>query len=543
MTSRPSPFHAGELEAQRLAEAGDVTSWAGGFIRDHMPDQHRDFFTALPFLVITSSDEDGWPWVTILEGAEGFIRSPDPLHLTLAAMLPSRDPLAGALVPGAAIGMLGIDLATRRRNRMNGVISSAIDGFAVEVKQSFGNCPQYIHERAWRRVAPQGDGEPSVSHHLDAGQQARIAAADTFFIGTGHGAGKNRRSDGYDTSHRGGPRGFVRVSENGRCLQIPDYAGNNYFNTIGNLILNSRVGLLFVDFRSGGLLHITGRATIDWTPTDGHDQNARRIIDVTIEKVIDRPAALTLRWSEADADRQKLQVVAKVPESDRITSFHLASTDGKALPRFEAGQNLAVELEVPGLGRVGRSYSLSGAPDAGVYRISVKREDKGIASGFLHSQIGVGDTVEVRPPSGEFVVPDGTAPLVLISAGVGITPMISILHDEAARGSTRPILFAHVARDGENHAFRAEIDALLAHASGIRRLVFYTRPRDADIRDVNYDRKGRLTADDILSVEGSKDAHYMLCGPARFLADTRLGLERSGVPQSRIHFETFGPSA
>lgn len=542
MTIHPSPFHSGEIEAQRLADVGNVASWAGGFIRDHMPDQHREFFSALPFMVVTSSDTDGWPWVTVLEGGEGFIRSPDPRHLVVAAGLSEHDPLAGALATGAAVGMLGIELSTRRRNRVNGRIKTAGAALEIEVQQSFGNCPQYIRERAWQRVPRAPEQQPGISDRLTADQQARIANVDTFFIGSGSRAGTGGGPDGYDASHRGGPRGFVHVSNNGTRLRIPDYAGNNYFNTIGNLLRDPRVGLLFIDFETGGLLHVVGRAMIDWAPTDSHDPNARRIIEVSITKVIDRPAALALRWHNGSSDLRRVRVVAKVPESSRITSFHLVAADGAPLPPFKAGQHLPIELQVPGQPeRVGRSYSLSGAPNAETYRISVKHEDHGIVSDFLHSQVEIGGTFDIHLPSGDFVAPDDDIPLVLISAGVGITPMIAILQDETARQSTRPILFAHVARNGDSHAFRAELDAMLTGSSNIRRLVFYTRPRVTDVDLIDFDRTGRLTADDIIAVQNGKDAHYLLCGPRRFLADMRDGLERSGVPQDRIHFETFGP--
>src|SRR5690606_13032630 len=160
-----------------------------------------------------------------------------------------------ALSPGSAVGILGIDLAARRRNRLNGVIRAAGDGLVIEARQSFGNCPRYVRERAWR-FAEAAAAEARASRRLDAAQRARIAAADTAFIGSGSSSGGARSSDGYDASHRGGWRGFVRVPNDGTVLCIPDYAGNNRFDTIGNLICNPRVALLFVDFETGGLLHI-----------------------------------------------------------------------------------------------------------------------------------------------------------------------------------------------------------------------------------------------------------------------------------------------
>lgn len=542
MTINSAPFHPGELEAQRRAGAGDVVAWAGSFVRDHMSEEHRALFTALPFLVVAAGDRAGRPWVTIIEGPDGFVQTPDPRRLTIAAASPAQDPLAGALVAGAAVGMLGIDLATRRRNRMNGLVRAADAGFSVEVQQSFGNCPQYIREREWHRAA--GDGAPTarISQELDARQRARIAAADTFFIGTGfQGKGRGQPSSGYDASHRGGAPGFVHLADDG-TLRIPDYAGNNYFNTIGNLVRDPRVGLVFVEFETGDLLHITGRARIDWTPRESHDPNAHRMIEVTVEEVVDRPAALALRWCRDRADVQRLRVIDKVRESDRITSLLLASADGAALAPFAPGQHLPIELDIPGQpDRTARSYSLSGPRDNGTYRISIKREERGIASGFLHSSVDVGSTIDSRPPTGDFVVPKGRGPLVLVSAGVGVTPMLSILHAVAAESQVRPVWFVHVARDGRNHAFRREVEGLAAEHLGIVRKIFYTAPRDTDVEGIDFDVRGRVTAAHLTAEVAGEDTHYMLCGPAGFLADMKSGLERAGVAEDRVHFESFGP--
>ncbi|MDN3557500.1 FAD-binding oxidoreductase [Halomonas maura] len=525
----------------------DIATSAGRFIRDHMPEQHRAFFAMLPFVVIAGGDEKGRPWVTLLAGEDGFIESPDSRTLTVAARLDARDPLASALGCAADIGLLGIELATRRRNRANGVIRPAGDAFVIDVRQSFGNCPQYIREREWRRVAPSPGADAVVSDRLDAAQRARILAADTFFIGSGFGSnsdhvtGGESPSRGYDASHRGGEPGFVRVDAEG-TLHIPDYAGNNFFNTIGNLLRDPRVGLLFVDFATGGMLQITGRARIDWAPAGSHDPNAKRMIEVAVERVVDRPAALALRWHREDEPPRRLRVIDKVAESERITSFLLADAESAALDPFEAGQHLAIELEVPQRpGRVGRSYSLSGTPFAETYRLSVKREQDGTASRFLHDRVAVGDHIEARRPSGDFVLPRRRCPLVLVSAGVGITPVLSMLHAVVAENAGRPVWFVHGTRDGGTHAFRAEVEALVAGSDGVVRRTFYSAPRASDTAGVDYDTKGRITAGDLLALEAGPEACYLLCGPAGFLADLSAGLEAGGVSPGRIDFETFGP--
>ncbi|MES1926553.1 pyridoxamine 5'-phosphate oxidase family protein, partial [Salinisphaera sp. T31B1] len=384
------------------------------------------------------------------------------------------------------------------------------------------------------------------SEALDADQRARIGAADTFFIGTGAGDIDDApaAARGYDVSHRGGAPGFVRVTEQGG-LQIPDYAGNNFFNTLGNLIRNPRVGLLFVDFQTGGMLQLTGRARIDWTPRNPHDPNARRLIEVTVDRVVDRPGALALRWHRPAGAPMRLAVVDKVIESDRITSFHLADPDSGALAPFDAGQHLPIELDIPDhTGRVGRSYSLSGSPSAGSYRLSIKREDHGLASRFLHDRVDIGDWIEARPPSGDFVLPGRPGPLVLVSAGVGITPMLAMLHAVVAGAAPvgHPVWFVHGTRNGAAHAFRSEVDGLIARSGRVTRRIFYSAPRDNDTLGVDYDAQGRVTAGDLLGLGAGPNANYLLCGPARFLADTSAGLEAGGVDSDRIAFETFGPA-
>ncbi len=251
-----TPWHAGELRAQALSGADHIPGGAG--IRSFMPDQHREFFASLPFMVAATLDAEGAPMATLLTGRPGFVASPDPTTLAIAAR--SADPAGRRMEAGAPIGLLGIQPDTRRRNRANGVVEQADDqGLTVRVRQSFGNCPQYIHPRhvmADRRVAI--EAEPLAG--LDARARKQIAAADTFFVATASGPGVE--NGGVDVSHRGGPPGFVQVA--GDVLTIPDYRGNRYFNTLGNLLLEPRAALLFVDFAAGELLHLQGTAEVAW---------------------------------------------------------------------------------------------------------------------------------------------------------------------------------------------------------------------------------------------------------------------------------------
>lgn len=283
------PFHPGELEAQ--ARAGGGSQGAG--IGDAMPAQHGSFFGALPFVVVASR-ERGWPVATLLAGAPGFVSAPDPRTLRIAAAPDASDPAALALVPGAPAGVLGIDLATRRRNRANGTVSSAgAGGLVLSVRQSFGNCPKYIHVREVRGVtAVPKPLEPLGA--LDAGTRDLVARADTFFVASAaHG---DEPTGGVDVSHRGGPPGFVSAA--GDVLTIPDYAGNRYFNTLGNLVSEPRAALLFVDFERGDLVHLQGSVEILW---DGPEvralPGAERLWRVRVERGWRRRGAIPLRWS------------------------------------------------------------------------------------------------------------------------------------------------------------------------------------------------------------------------------------------------------
>lgn len=537
-----NPFHEGELKAQARAGVGDVAKWAGGFIRDYLPEQHRDFHTNLPFLVVSGADAQGNTWITMLEGPDGFATSPDIRRIDLATALDKTDPLAETFETGTDIGVLGIELATRRRNRFSGHIRGTPEGYAIDIRQTFGNCPQYIHERVWTRAAKPAVPQAQTGAALTPAQIAQIEAADTMFIGSGHQGDVGAASNGFDASHRGGAPGFVHVADPTH-LQIPDYAGNNFFNTIGNLVANPRIGLLFVDFETGSLLHLTGRAEIDWSPRNAHDPDAWRMISVEIDQVIERPGAVGLRWNTQDHLGRRLKVAKRVQESASITSFYLEAIDGRALDPFKAGQHLPIEVQIPGqAGTSKRSYSLSGNPgDLSQYRLSIKREDKGLVSRFLHDALQTGGVIDARPPSGDFVIPCSNCPLVLISAGVGLTPMVSALYANADQ-TDRNVWYVHGARNGRDHALKAEVDALVAQNTALTRRIFYSQPDASDVLGRDYDVQGRITARDVLDLSAGPDARYMLCGPAAFLSDMRAGLEAAGVPADNIHFETFGPT-
>jgi predicted pyridoxine 5'-phosphate oxidase superfamily flavin-nucleotide-binding protein len=294
-------FHPGELALQqkggsraKLAEVGPRV------IRDFMPEPHRDFFAELPFIVTGVLYERGQPWASVLAGPPGFIRSPHPQRLRLDSAPPPHDPLA-SLREGEAIGLLGIQPHTRRRNRLNGRVRARdAQGFEVQVGQSFGNCPKYIHPREARYAGPLGHpAELRRLDGLDAGMRALVTGADTFFIASAH--PQAARADappalGVDVSHRGGLPGFVRLAGE-RTLVVPDFVGNAFFNTLGNLQLEPRCGLLFIDFARGDLLQVAALASLQWDgPEVAATQGAQRLLRLEVTQTRWATAALPLRW-------------------------------------------------------------------------------------------------------------------------------------------------------------------------------------------------------------------------------------------------------
>ena len=183
-----SPLHEGEIAVQkRVGVLDEVSRWAPHAIRPYMPEQHRVFFGQLPFVVVSARDAAGNPWATLLVGTPGFVQSPDSEHLIVGSMPIQGDALEMSFFPGAEIGLLGIELETRRRNRANGKVTDWEDqGFTVAVDQSFGNCPQYISKRIWHK-ADTNVQKPHISHHtrLDLHMRSWIAKADTLFIASG----------------------------------------------------------------------------------------------------------------------------------------------------------------------------------------------------------------------------------------------------------------------------------------------------------------------------------------------------------------------
>lgn len=255
-----------------------------------------------------------------------------------------------------------------------------------------------------------------------------------------------------------------------------------------------------------------------------------------------RPASAT-RPLPAWSGYRDLVVESVRRESDAVRSFVLVSADGSPLPPPLPGQFLALRIQrTGGLPPILRSYSISGHVPGRSYRISVKRAD-GEGSRFLHDHIAAGDHVEASAPRGEFTLVTDGSPVILVSAGIGITPLLSMLRALAAEPSSRRVWWIHCARRGSEDVFTAEVRDTLAKLPGSRGLVFYSRPVDADLKGRDYDVSGRIDRAQLQHLALPSDAHYYLCGPQPFMRQMLADLHELGVADDRIHSETFGPEA
>jgi ferredoxin-NADP reductase/MOSC domain-containing protein YiiM/ferredoxin len=240
---------------------------------------------------------------------------------------------------------------------------------------------------------------------------------------------------------------------------------------------------------------------------------------------------------------RRLTVTAIERECDSVISIRLEDPDGASLPAARPGQYLTLRIE-PGDGQRSllRNYSLSGPPDAGYYRIAVKREPDGAASGYLHTRLAVGDQLEVAAPRGTFILERTHAPVLLISAGIGVTPVLAMLQALAKEQSDRQIWWLHGARSASENAFAAEARTVLASLPNARTRVCFSRPGPNDREGHDFDSGGRLTPSVLAELDPPRDAEAYLCGPAQFMDEISAGLASMGIDASHIHTEPFGPA-
>jgi ferredoxin-NADP reductase/predicted pyridoxine 5'-phosphate oxidase superfamily flavin-nucleotide-binding protein len=587
-----SPFHHGERQVQeKLGVRDRMENFGKRVIRDHMPQQHREFYQQLPFILAGFIDDQGWPWASFLYGEEGFIQSPSDKTLELNAKIVTGDPLHEALNSKRHLALLGIDLPSRRRNRLSAAITEVQNQtIQLEVIQSFGNCPQYIQAR--QMIPHQHQEAPEQVEITGFNQEIGklIAQSDTFFVASHYQNNSHELNShelnshelnshelnsavsmGADVSHRGGKPGFVRVDSD-TTLTIPDYLGNFHFNTLGNFLLNPKAGLLFIDFENGHILSLTGRVEILWESDElEYFDGAQRLWQFHLEKGVYLKYALPFKWqfegyspttevtgswAQSDINKQnELQkdswqqcaVTKIVQESSSVKSVYLQAETG-GLPRFKAGQFLTVKANINGKQQI-RTYTLSSSPNDDFYRISVKHEAKGVFSSFLHEQLQIGDTLEFKSPTGEFYIdPDIDRPAVLLAAGIGITPMVSmarhIIQDVIRTRSIRQTIMVCSSHNIEQRAFFNELNALAAQSDGHLRIIWVvSNPESHAVEGKDYHVKGHISGELLQAILPIDDYEFYVCGPSGFtqsMYDISVAL---GVADKRIMAEAFGPAS
>jgi len=573
-----SPFHRGEKQMQaQLGVSDKMEKFARRVVRDHMPEQHRAFYQQLPFILAGHIDDNGHPWASFIQGADangGFIHSPNDKSLTFTSQIIAGDPLQKSLTTNRHLGLLGIELPTRRRNRLSTRIASVNEqGFNLEVIQAFGNCPQYIQTRELERVTRKQPQEVIAVEHLTDELQALITNSDTFFVAS-HYQDEHHPdavSNGADISHRGGKPGFIRV-DNNHQLTIPDYLGNFHFNTLGNFLLNPKAGLLFVDFEHGHILTLTGTVSIlvdDDSLT--HFDGAERLWTFTLTKGFLLKHALPYRWQFGDyspssnitgtwqaaqqrkhAEQRKNEwqscvVKEVIQESDLVKSFYLQVNATDKLP-FKAGQFLTIKIPIENKTII-RTYTLSNAPGDNHYRISVKRESHGLCSQYLHDKLSVGDVLPYKAPNGSFhIAAEVPRPAVLIAGGIGITPMIAmmrhVLQDSVRTRSMRPLILICAVKNLAQRSFYHELQQLVAQADGYFSVYWVlSQPEAHATLGRDFHHQGYITAPLLQQLLPLDDYDFYLCGPAVFMQaiyDLCLSL---GVNDHRIMAESFGPAS
>ena len=598
------PFHDGELDVQRTAGTRGVADELGVMISKTTSPFGRSFFEQLRFLVLATVREEQ-VWVSAAFGPLGFVLAPTTKELVvrLQGCLPCGDVSYDAFESGTPVGMLAIDFLHRRRYRTNGFVAlNGADGkmLHLNVTEAFPNCPKYIQRReisAETRELPalvQTTTEKRTK--LSESDKALVRASDTFFLGT------VCVDTGADVNHRGGLPGFVQVVSDTE-LRWPDYRGNGLFQSFGNLAQDHRAALLFLDFSTGDLLQMSGHAEVLWG-TDRHlAQAAERSVRFSIDSVRFTKGATNYRWNFIDysmynpvvpttMQHKKLEtdfpmtvhLVKIVEESPKIKTFRfLAPT----YVRFAPGQYATFEFnslkpEPSATLPLVRTWTLSEVANSATgdvtLEVSVKRKDGGVMSNWLHDHAKPGMTARLLGIGGEMtpflseVLGSSVKPstsdkylgenagklagvpkqLLLISAGVGITPNVAIVRGIGARSdgtvnaSLIPsIVIVHQDGSDEDLPFQRELTRRMRASNGMLRIVnVLSRPKNP--------RAASSTEENLLRIVGRVNKHVLLeqvsdvvertiflCGPLGFMRQVELALTEIGVAPQQIVTEEF----
>lgn len=536
-----SPYHEGELAVQQRSDASEMARINAGAIDKTILGGALRFIEQQPMLVIGSMDAQGRVWTSVLSGNPGFIRALDDHTLELDISQPrcaEDDPLWNNLLENPNLGLLVIELGSRRRIRINGVVGkTSAEHILIDVDRAYPNCPKYIQRRNWKSLQPEQAIRVTSStfgERLTDAHKALIADADTFFVASVH------PEHGADASHRGGHSGFVQIVS-GQQLRIPDFAGNSMFNTLGNIASYPYAGLIFIDFERRRLLQLTGKAEILWDLDDPQQETGgtRRYWKFDITGWRESIFTYQLAWELQDYSPHipelqhdsnfngslSLQAERIRVETDRVKSFRLRAPDGKELPEFQSGAHLQLKVKLPDDSEVQRHYSLLNNPDdRSCYEIAVLKETEGRGGSlYLHEHVQEGDLLEIQMPKNEFPMVSSASHSILIAGGIGITPILSMMHSLTSGNKSFELHYS--ARRLSGLAFRDRIEQLMGDSAN-----FYAS-KEPNVQSLDLHE---------LLATPEPGVHVYVCGPRSMISAVREITAAQGWSISQIHFESFG---
>ena len=289
--SDDEPYHDGERAVQERAGVRAAARKIGRVIGDAITPAVAEFLARRITLYVGSIDAAGRVWASQLTGPPGFVTASDAHTVRIDAGVEPGDPLRDDGTAGARLALLALDPATRRRVRVNGRVERADRGeIVLRVRETFGNCPKYIQAREPVAVEDAAARPVERGARLTPAARALVARADTAFLASAH------PEAGADVSHRGGTPGFIRV-EDDRTLAWGDYQGNMMFQSLGNLAVDARAGLLIVDFDGTSTLQLTGTAVVDWSVERAERiPGAQRVVEYRVDEVVENPRGNPIRW-------------------------------------------------------------------------------------------------------------------------------------------------------------------------------------------------------------------------------------------------------
>jgi len=545
-------YHEGELATQCRANETEIAQRNGGVVSKTIPAGALPFIEQQPMAVIGSMNPNGHIWASILFGQPGFIHTLDDHTLEIDLSQPrsaSDDPLWSNLIENADVGLIIIELDSRRRLRINGQARRvSAKRLIIDIERAYPNCPKYIQRRQWKIATIEEQLESSTNSPinppistkgtiLNETQKKLIANADTFFVTSGH------PNHGLDASHRGGHPGFVQLI-NDQLLLIPDFSGNSMFNTLGNFTSYPFAGLVFVDFKHNCLLQLTGGTEVLWDIEDPQEETGgtQRYWQFNILAWQEYSLPFHLDWELFDYSPHIPKQRHRIPdnntlllrveriqrETKRIKSFRLRAVDGGILPEFTPGAHLLVKVKLPDGSIADRHYSLlSDCRNNEIYEIAVLMEPDGRGgSNYMHQQINEGDVLECQVPKNNFPQVESVKHNILIAGGIGITPIFSMLQELVSEQQSFELHYS--ARTNSALALRDRIEKI---AGG--NVHFYS----------SHEPQGQCMNLESLLSPPKPNVHVYVCGPHQMISAVREISKALGWTPAQIHFESFGPKA